>query len=160
MCVVIDTNCLSRVFCADNSDHLEFLPIKNWIECEEGRIVYGGSKYREELLRAPSYLNLLVQYGKARKTVLIKDNVVDKYEKEVSEKLGKETKCDDQHIIALLIASKCPLLCSVDERSFEFVKNPSLYPKKFRRPKIYSSSRNSDLLKKTGVNLKDIKNKT
>ena len=42
MCVVIDTNCLSRVFCADNADHLEFLPIKNWIECEEGRIVYGG----------------------------------------------------------------------------------------------------------------------
>lgn len=157
MCVVIDINCLSRVFDINNADHSEFSPVKEWIDCKGGRIVYGGSKYKAELLKAASYLRLLEQYNKARKTILIKDDVIDKHEKKVSEKLGKGTKCDDPHIIALLIASKCPLLCSVDERSFEFVKNTSLYPKKFKKPKIYSSSKNVNLLKK--FDLKNIKNK-
>jgi AAA domain, putative AbiEii toxin, Type IV TA system len=45
MCVVVDANCLSRVFDPKNVEHEEFRPIWNWIyKGHGGRMIYVGTK--------------------------------------------------------------------------------------------------------------------
>lgn len=138
MCIVVDINVLAPVFNKSCERHKYFAPIKNWIEDGRGYFVYGGTKYKNELKRSPYYklVRLLKDAGKA---ISIDDNVVDDMEKTVIQKT-KGTDCDDQHIIAILGASKCPLLCSDDKRSWEFIKNKSLYPKKCPRVRIYTET--------------------
>jgi hypothetical protein len=52
MCIIIDTNRFSSIFEEENSDHDEFKPILDWIIFGKGKIVYGGTKYKQELTRA------------------------------------------------------------------------------------------------------------
>jgi hypothetical protein len=145
MCIVIDSNTLSKVFNVKDEFHAEFAAVLKWIDEGRGFVVFGGTKYKAELAEAYRYMRIIRQMRSRGQAVSIKDAVVDDREKEVRRKT-RETACDDQHIIALLGASHCPLLCSGDSRSFEFAKDRSLYPKGAPRVKIYSSSRNAKLL--------------
>jgi hypothetical protein len=81
----------------------------------------------------------------AGKAVAIRDSEVDKREEYVRQKT-QGTPCNDQHIIALLGASRCSLFCSGDSRSFKLVKSRSLYPKGMPTVKVYTSSRNAGAL--------------
>lgn len=149
MCVVIDINTLAAVFTEANAQHAEFSAIKRWIDQRRGVVVYGGTQYKKELSRAERYMRLLRQMRDAGQAVAIVDAAVDAIEDAVLEKT-KGTECDDQHVIALLAAARCNLLCSVDRRSFPFVKDRSLYPRGALLPvKIYSSARNENLLGNT-----------
>ena len=148
MCIVIDVNTLAPVFSEHCEKHLEFSPVKNWIQKGHGFLVFGGSKYKTELARAPRYLRLIRQMRDGGQAISIRDNVVDNREANVRAQTAG-SHCDDQHIIALLGAARCCLLCSKDARSFSFVKTRSLYPKDMPKVKIYSSSRNTGLLTKT-----------
>lgn len=146
MCIVIDVNVLSMVFNEDNARHADYSPVKKWIEDGKGFLVFGGSKYKKELgYRSIRLVNKMRDAGQA---IAINDSAVDRTEKKVRQ-LTDNTDCDDQHIIALLGAANCPLLCSFDSRSFEFIKNRGLYPDGVAQVKIYKSSRNADLLKKS-----------
>jgi hypothetical protein len=148
MCIVIDINTLSMVFNPSNLRHPEFVPVKNWIDTGGGFLVFGGTKYKAELAGTVRYLRLVRLLYEAGKAIAICDCAVDDIEKAVCQKLNG-SKCDDPHIIALLGASRCSLLCSVDSRSFEFIKDRDLYPKKSPRVRIYKSSRNASLLTKS-----------
>lgn len=53
---------------------------------------------------------------------------------------------DDPHLPAIVIVSKCKVICSCDTRSVKFVTLPQLYPKGIDVPKYYTSKRNIDLL--------------
>lgn len=145
MSIVIDVNTLTKVFNENDNDHNEFLPVKNWIESKKGKIVIGGSSYKEELGKMGRYLSLIRIYSKKKMVIYIDDEAVDEREGFLEEKLGG-TDCDDPHIIALLGVSRCQLLSSVDERSFRFIKDSSNYPKDSPKVKIYTGSRNVDLL--------------
>lgn len=147
MCIVIDTNTLSMVFSTENARHAEFECVKEWITNGDGLLVYGGKKYKEELSLAPRYMKLIRTLKDSGKAKAILDEVVNKLEAKVQD-MTEGTDCDDQHIIAILGASRCPLLCSPDTRSFPFVKDKSLYPKGVPSVKIYTSPRNKKLLKK------------
>jgi hypothetical protein len=147
MCIVIDINALSMVFNESNLQHKEFVFVKTWIEKGLGFIVYGGTKYKSELAATFKYMRLLRQMRDAGQAISICDSAVDKIEGEVI-KLTDDTDCDDQHVIALLAAARCSLLCSVDTRSFVFVKDRNLYPKGTPKVKIYTSKRNHALLKR------------
>lgn len=127
MCVVIDLNTLAPVFSEACDKHTEFGAVKRWIEDGKGFLVYGGSKYKAELRGAFRYLKLIRQMKDAGKAIPIRDAAVDQLEEQVRTKT-KGADCDDQHVIALLGASKCGLLCSEDSRSFRFVKDRMLYP--------------------------------
>ena len=155
MCIVIDTNSLGMVFDESNARHGDFSAVKAWLEKGLGIVVYGGTKYKQELSLSIRYMRLLRLMLDAGKAALINDAAVDRIEAGVRKKTAG-TECDDQHIIALLAAAHCPLLCSVDARSFEFVKDKSLYPKGAPEVKIYTSTRNADLLRKS--NAKSLKN--
>lgn len=147
MAIVIDINSLSAVFSKENNRHNDFCEIKKWIESGEGCMIYGGTKYKEELKCMYHYTKLIRYLKDIGKVISINDEIVDKREKHIIERtIG--TDCDDQHIIALLGVSHCSLLCSSDERSYSFVRDRSLYPKGSPKVKIYKSKKNISLLKK------------
>ncbi len=146
MCIVVDINTLAPVFNEMCVRHEEFCPVKNWIDKGRGFLVFGGTRYKEELRRTYRYLRLVRQMKDSGQAVAIRDDLVDAAEVEVIE-VTKGTDCDDQHIIALLGVSRCPLFCSNDSRSYKYIGDKSLYPKGMARVRIYSSKKNHTLLK-------------
>jgi hypothetical protein len=144
MCIVLDINCFPSVFKEDTENHQEFKPVKNWIIEGKGKIVYGGTKYFEELAKLPQYVRFINSLKRAGKVVTIDDKKVDNKQQELSRFENKDF--DDPHIVAILIVSGCCLVCSSDRRAYPFFKNNEWYPKGRNIPKIYSGSQNQDLL--------------
>lgn len=145
MCIVVDINTLAPVFNEECEMHAEFSAVERWISSGGGVLLFGGTKYIRELSNCYRYLRLINQMKTAYKAVHIDDTVVDREEARVVEGTAG-TDCDDQHIIALLCASRCTLLCSNDRRSYQHIKNRALYPRNMRRVRIYTSSKTAHLL--------------
>jgi len=152
MAIVIDVNCLARVFNASNVDHVKFAAVRTFIETGVGKVVYGGTKYKDELRKAGRYLAVILELRKAGRAIAIRDEAVDKVTQVVA-KAVVGTDCDDPHIIGLLAASNCALLCSVDKRSYGFIRDRKFYAKDNVRVKIYCSDRNAKLLKRQRARL-------
>lgn len=148
MCIVIDINALAMVFNESHTKHADFLSVKKWIDERRGYVVYGGTKYKAELALTVRYMRLLRLLKDSGRAILIRDKAVDDIEIKVRNSVNGN-QCDDQHIIALLGAARCNLLCSIDARSFKFIKDRTLYPKGAPIVRIYSSVRNVKLLKKS-----------
>lgn len=146
MTVVIDANAFAAVFDPENADHKEFSELKRWIESGGGFLVYGGAKYKREVAQGYRRQRLIRQLKDAGKAFEICDDVVDALQADI-DVATRGTDCNDQHIIALLIASRCALLCSNDISSFGHVKNAALYPKRFPRVRVYTGRRNGSLIK-------------
>ncbi|WP_342305891.1 hypothetical protein [Methanolobus sp. ZRKC5] len=149
MGIIIDINVLSCVFSPGNNRHHEFEPVYKWIMIKKmGKPIYGGTKYKAELSRMPRYLSLLNELSKQNRIVKIKDGIVDEIQEEVEAKLRENNllDCDDPHIIAITIASKCGLICTSDSRSHNCIKSRCLYPPYVNTPKIYSTRCHEDLL--------------
>lgn len=145
MCIIIDTNAFASVFDCNSEGHSEFSPVLNWIRNGKGKIVFGGTTYRNELRRAKRYLGIIGELKKARRIVEVSNDEVDREQKRI-ESLVSHRDFDDPHLIAIVAVSRCKLICSSDKRAYRFIKRASLYPKAGMRPKIYSGSSNSDLL--------------
>ena len=99
---------------------------------------------RAELKETRDDLGLVVELKRRRQAVEIGGDLVDLREHEVRE-LTDAGGLNDHHIVALLGVSGCRLLCTRNTRHARFFKDRSLYPDG-KRPKIYGSARNSDLL--------------
>ena len=147
MCIVVDINTLAPVFNNKCDQHENFRPVKEWIERGRGFLVFGGTRYKKELKKAFHYLRLIRQMKESGKAIAIHDDLVDVAENNVI-KMTNGTDCDDQHIIALLGTSRCPLFCSNDSRSYKYITDKSLFPKSMAKVRIYSSKANHTLLKK------------
>lgn len=148
MTIVIDVNSFTSVFDPANDFHAEFAPVKDWIHRREGFLLYGGKLFKDELIRSHHRARLVRLMKDAGMAVEIREDLVDAAEAQVRTLLAG-TSCDDPHVIALLIVSRCPLLCSQDKRSFPFVKDRSNYPKGTPKVRIYTGLRNIKLLKLT-----------
>lgn len=142
MSIVIDSNTLSLVFCPTPND--DFGPIKEWVVQGAGRIVVGGTKYKEELRRVSQALRFVNELNKIGKVLIVSDHDVDRLEEGIKKIVSP--KCDDPHLIALIGVSRCPLICSRDKRADEFLSDCNLYPWKTFRPKIYKGKRHADKL--------------
>ena len=147
MCIIIDTNSLASVFNTNSTKHSEFKPVFDWIFKRNGKIVFGGSKYAGELGK---YLGIFGELRRINKAVSIPDAEVDHQEVRVIEEL-KHTDCNDQHLIGLLIVSKCKLICSLDKEAYDFFTHPTFFKPARNRPKIYSGKGNSDLLRNLNI---------
>jgi hypothetical protein len=145
MCIVIDTNRIPSIFNPKVSDHREFKPVLKWMRSRKKGMVYGGTKYREELFRLRGYSSVLEEMGRAGLVHEIDDKMVDEVEKQL---IGKTShaKFNDHAIIAIVIVSRCKLLCSSDKKSFPFIKEKSLYPAGYEPPRIYSGFGNRKML--------------
>lgn len=146
MCIIVDVNCLSAVFDSTCAQHRDFSPVRDWIiSSRRGYFVYGGTKFRSELKRAARLIPIINELHRAGRAISICDEAVDERERIVCERT-RGTSCDDQHIIALVGVSRCPLVCTSDRRSHSFLKDRALYPRGVARPRIYSDAGNADLL--------------
>ncbi len=159
MCIVIDTNTLSCIFNPNNANHKNFKPVLDWIK-SGGRIIYGGEHYKKELMNSGYYK--IVKLYRDKKQVIDLDmeyqGCVDKEEKKI-ESLGYSKQFDDMHIIAIILVSRCKIVCTKDKTfTTKFLKKKELYVKtKIKIPKVYSNSKNKDLLNKFCSNVKKCK---
>jgi hypothetical protein len=145
MCIIIDVNAIPSVFNLQASDHQEFRPVMKWIRYGKGKMVYGGTTYRQELRQLRSYLGLIAEYNKAGKVIEIEDREVDEAEGVLINKIN-DPKCNDCHIIAIVIVSGCRLVCSKDRQSFDYIKDRSLYCGNARPPSLYTRKSNRGIL--------------
>lgn len=145
MCVIIDTNSFHCVFDKSSQEHKEFEPILKWIIDGKGKIVYGGTKYIEELKQTPKYLKIVGQLNRISKVVRLSTESVDNYQNNIEKQL-KHKDFDDPHLVAIAYISKCRIICSNDKRAYPFLDKKLFYPNNSPRPKIYSSYRNANLL--------------
>ena len=147
MSILIDANTFAAVFDSSNAEHQKFQAVKSWIDSGRGFLIYGGEKYKKEIIQGYHRARLIRLLRDAGKAFEIRADLVDLEEKRIKRKT-KGTNCNDQHIIALLIIANCALLCSSDKTSFPHIKDKNLYPKKFPKVKIYTGPRNALLLSK------------
>lgn len=145
MTIILDLNTLPAIFDATCTDHQNFKPVKDWIIDGPGLIIFGGTKYQQELKKCQKFFRLFIELGKINKTAEFETSLVDSYQCKV-EKLVKSSDFDDPHIVALIAVSRCRLLASNDQRSYRFIKQKKLYPKDTHKPKIYTGLKNQKLL--------------
>lgn len=108
-------------------------------------MVYGGRKYRNELSRLKKYYPALEEMRRSGLVHEVDDERVDEVEKQIIKKT-LQTKFNDHAIVAIVIVSRCKLICSNDKKSFPFIREKSLYPAGCKPPSIYAGLRNRGLL--------------
>lgn len=146
MCIIIDTNCLSDVFCAGTKNHKKFEPVMDWIIGGIGKMVVGGTKYRGELIKNRKISSFVKTLNmRANKVIMVDDKKVDAWQRKIEE-LIPDPDFDDPHLPAMVIVGKCHLICTGDVRSVKHVTRPDIYPKGTEIPKYYTSERNKNLL--------------
>jgi hypothetical protein len=138
MCLVIDTNCFALVFEPKTKDHKKFVPVLNWITKGRGRMIYGGTKYNAELGKAIKVLGIVKELSTQRRTIHFENATVDPIAAGLKEKFP-EAAFDDEHIAALVIASRCCVVCTKDDVAVSYFKRPDMFSDYagVERPKIY-----------------------
>jgi len=126
MCIVIDTCCLASVFDGDNEKHSKFAPVLNWIDKGKGCMIYGGTKYNSELGRATKILNIVTEFSRRRKTIQIPNATVDPIASALKVKFPSP-EVDDEHIVALVIASRCCVVCTNDNKAISYLRNKGVF---------------------------------
>jgi predicted nucleic acid-binding protein len=123
--VVIDTGVLSKMFNPRNSDYGKYDPFRKWIKGAKGCIVYGGTKYLEELAKLITIMRLITELGRAGKAKCLPRPKVDTEQKRI-EGLCNKNRFNDAHILAIAIVGKCKCICSEDLSAHPFFKNRDL----------------------------------
>jgi hypothetical protein len=142
MCLVIDACCLSAVFDAGNKRHTRFAPVLDWITNRRGRMIYGGTKYNAELSKAGKFLALVTELSRQRRTIRIPDTTVDPIAATLKAKVG-DPEFDDEHLAALVVASRCRVVCTDDNVAISYLKRADLFSDYagLGRPSIYRGHR-------------------
>lgn len=148
--VLLDTNCFSHVFNRNDKSHEEFSDFLDWLCYGQGYLVYGGTKYINELKKTENYLRIFRLLNDCNKTIAYDTTSID-LEQERITRLVNDPKFDDPHLPAIIVISKCRVICSVDERSFPYLKRKDIYEGKAKRPKFYTGKHNAQLLSPTYV---------
>ena len=71
---------------------------------------------------------------------------VNRLSRELKETVN-DTDFDDEHIMAIVIVSKCRVVCTEEVRALPFFKRRQLYPKGMNPPLIYQSKRNAGIVR-------------
>ena|ERR1035438_8339861 len=146
MCLVIDSCCLTRVFNGRNSEHKPFAPVLEWVRTS-GRMIYGGSKYIKELRELTEIFGLVTELRRSRRAIQIPDAVVDSIALDLKERFPEKV-FNDEHIVALVIASRCCVVCTHDKAAMAYLKRKDVFHpyQGLSRPKIYSGLKNNHKL--------------
>lgn len=145
MAIIIDTNCFANVFNRKSVNHQQFKPVLEWVVKGKGIIIYGGTKYISELRKTPKYLPIMRLLKEVNKVHIGNREAIDELQATI-EVNRVDVDFDDPHLPAIIINTKCRLICSEDKRSIAHVRNSSLYPTGFQVPSYYTSARNTNLL--------------
>jgi hypothetical protein len=137
MCLVIDAMTLPLVFKSKSGNKSGFYPVLAWVN-GKGRMVYGGTKYNKELV-ATGCLGIVAELGRKRKTIRIANDTADGIAAALKEKIPDE-EFNDEHIMALVIASRCCVVCTHDKKAMRFLKRKDILGDYdgVQRPKIFT----------------------
>jgi predicted nucleic acid-binding protein len=146
MCLVIDTDCLSRVFEGNNKEHPKFAAVSNWL-MGKGRMVYGGTKYATELHKVSKVFDILVNLEKQRRTIKLPDDTVDPIATALKVKYP-DPKFNDAHIVALVIVARCCVVCTKDTTAMRYLRRVDVFADYAGavRPHIYSGHKTNSKL--------------
>ena len=146
MCLIVDTNVFGSVFDPTAKEHQRFLPVYNWLAFGNGgKLIFGGTKYKQEVdFKTSRCLRLLAEFERRGRLLSLDDSLVDKAAAVVKKKVA-DRDFNDEHIVALVIVSRCCVVCTDDLRSISFLKRGELYPAGLKAPKIYGGVRNANL---------------
>lgn len=154
MSIIIDTNCFHKIFKYDSKDVCDdFAPLYKWIFTEKNKIVYGGKTYDKELKKDNKALGVVNQLKSANQVIKLKNDLVNRKEIFIKSANGcKKSDFDDQHIVAIIIISKCMLISTDDTGLIKFLHSGKLRRLfKTKRPKIYSKKSNYTILNKKNI---------
>jgi hypothetical protein len=145
MCLIIDTCCLAKVFDRTNHQHGDFAPVLEWITEGTGRIIYGGSKYKTELEKATRFLGIIAELKQKGRAIQVPQQSADAIAEKLRNQIN-DSNFDDEHLVALVIVSRCRVVCTNDNAAISYLKLPTCYSDyAVKRPKIYRSKRNGNL---------------
>jgi hypothetical protein len=132
MCIIIDSNCASKVF--TSPPLTDFLPLHRWINDRNGSMVLGG-KNKQELFRIEKARLAIIEWNRRSKAFFINDDEIAAKDRELCAQPVRPTS-NDSHMLALAIVSGARWLCSTGDTALcNDFKNPKLLPK--RRGRIY-----------------------
>ena len=133
------------MFKTSDPNHLNFVPIRNWICSGPGKLVIGGTKYKSELMAVRSILSCILELERQGKVIRVCDVDVDSDET-IVKKIEPANNFDDPHLVALIRLTGCKLICIIDPRAHKFLRSPRFYSSPKNRPSLYTRSKNSTLL--------------
>jgi len=137
MCLVIDACCLAKVFDPTNRQHGEFVPVWEWISQGRGRMIYGGTKYVKEMNEVTKVLRLITELERRGRVWILPQKCVDILANEIRHKIN-DNRLNDEHLIAIVIESRCHVVCTDDREAMPFLKRTALFADyKMKRPRIY-----------------------
>lgn len=148
MCVLVDANCISKVFDKSNKCYGDFEPVHKWIINGGGKMVYGGTKYLSEIRKMPKYLNLVKELRTSGKALTVSKDEVDRIWNLIKE---EGSQYDDYHLVAIVRVSGVNVVCSNDEGAHECVKDKRLYNSPSDRPSIYQNATHKHLISKENI---------
>jgi hypothetical protein len=145
MCLVIDACCIPKVFDRGNQQHPNYAPVLEWVSNGNGRMIYGGTKYANELRKLQTYLGVIAELRRAGRTVELPKDKVDAIANRLKAEVN-DAAFNDEHLIAIVIASRCCVVCTEDRAAISYLKQPHFYScHGMKKPKIYRSTRNENL---------------
>lgn len=122
MCVIIDASVRDLVFSPEPKPAAR--QIIDWIERDEGRVAYGGTKLCDELFGSAHASRRLRAWKQAGRALQYRSDIVDAVELQLG-RLGT-AKSNDTHVLALAQVSGARTLYSTDEDLHEDFKNSEL----------------------------------
>jgi predicted nucleic acid-binding protein len=150
MCFILDTNVFGAFFDENNSQHHNFAPAKKWVFDGNGKLVYGGTKYKSEMKKVIKYLGLFRELAKIGKFIEVCEKKVNQYEHDLLQ-MNINSDFDDHHLIAIILASKCKIICTNDLRAIPYLKDTAYYKNGVKKPKIYKTNKNKSLLRDQNI---------
>lgn len=157
MCLIVDTCSFSHVFNLKDKNHPNFKPVFDWLFFGNGGgLIYGGTKYAGEVdFTSDTYRPLLAELNRKGRMFEMCTECVDYIEARLKKAIPDDPDFDDPHIVALVIVSKCCVVCTDEHRGPRVWKRRDLYPVGINPPKIYMKLRNAAILR-TNANIADV----
>jgi hypothetical protein len=121
MCVIIDADVASILCKVPPSPDLN--QIIYWVECQDGKIVYGG-KLKTELYLMKDVRRRFQGWWRAGKALENNDPRMEEEERKLMESGLCSSK--DHHVLALAIVTRVRLLCSHDKNLHSDFTNPAI----------------------------------
>ncbi|MBF2755744.1 MAG: hypothetical protein ISN29_10885 [Gammaproteobacteria bacterium AqS3] len=139
MCLIIDANMFDGYIKQKDANMQQ---LKFWVENKSRRVAYSNAgKMKQELARNPEMMEMLFAYRESEKAELFSEEEIKRQEETLQE---YGLKSDDEHILALALASGARLLVSEDRAlGVDFKAHPI-------RGKVYKNQnrqRREDLLR-------------
>ncbi len=160
MCTVIDADTFSYFCNPDSARYSDFQPVRDWIENSSCKIVYGGTDYGNHLKNHQRFLRHLTEQEHKGKIERLNNYEVDRVTDAIKANYTRAD-FDDHHIVAIVLISRCKVVCSLDSGLKNLIDecysysssgrttiNRQLRIGSLRKPSIYSGGGSASTLRR------------